>query len=98
LILLLTLWKGRSILTLDPDFFESFFANVTIDEKGRAGSSGSSFVPFSDGRTLRRSTRIRRQGATFRWCWIQGAYYMCERGLLFQISVYRRLLLVIFTR
>jgi hypothetical protein len=54
-----------SSMTLAADFFESFFANASIDEKGRVvrrsprlgGATGSFFMPSSDGRTLRRSAR-----------------------------------------
>lgn len=55
-------------LHLRDDFFESFFANVTVDEKGRTvrrsprlgDVTGSVFVASSDGRTLRRSARTRQ--------------------------------------
>lgn len=55
-------------LDLRDDFFEYFFANVTIDEKGRTvrrsprlgAATGSVFVASSDGRTLRRSARTRQ--------------------------------------
>jgi hypothetical protein len=57
-------------LTIASDFFDTFFSNVGIDEKGRSvrrsprlGSTmGSIFMPSSDGRTLRRrSARTRRK-------------------------------------
>jgi len=58
-------------LEIKTSFFESFFGNVSIDEKGRAvrrsprlhssGSiQGSYYAPSNDGRTLRRSCRIAR--------------------------------------
>jgi hypothetical protein len=56
-------------LKLGVDFFESFFANTALDEKGRVvrrsprlgGATGSFFVPTSDGRTLRRRSARTRQ-------------------------------------
>jgi hypothetical protein len=56
-------------LNLACDLFESFFANASIDEKGRVvrrsprlgGATGSFFVPSSDGRTLRRRSARTRQ-------------------------------------
>jgi hypothetical protein len=59
------MFAARSI---KDDFFESFFANASIDEKGRVvrrsprlgGATGSFFMPSGDGRTLRRSARTRQ--------------------------------------
>jgi hypothetical protein len=59
--------ESFSMMGIKDDFFETFFDGVGIDEEGRSvrrsprlgNAVGSFFVAGPDGRTLRRSNRIR---------------------------------------